>query len=192
MKILFVFLFALTFNVVRSQQLSEASERVKIAFNKLKSDSSSVKNKMAYLNIFPKNKKQFMDIFQPENFGQLYPESNKYIEMFIGLAKHFPDKVIDKSVDIGADLKWEADATGQMQNSIVDLGNEHIDVFSKKLNSLPKVKRDQLITFLADAENHKAYHTYEQLIKSLQKVNENNLAIQFIRARKLREKNNHH
>ena len=192
MKTIFICLSLLISNAVFAQSLSQTSQKIKIAYDELKSDSSSNRKQLAYLTEFPNNSGTFMAVFMPPDFGELYSDSYKYIEALIGLAKTYPSKVIKKSLNIGKGLKWEADATGQMQQSIVELGNKNIHIFSQQLNSLPTIEAAHLITFLADVENHKAYPEYQQLIESLQRIGENQLATKFIAARALREKSSNH
>ena len=193
MKTLIIcFFLILIFNKGFTQSLSEASKKVKIAFEVLKNHPDSKPKQLAYLKVFPQNKQQFIEIFDPVDFSQLYSDSFQYIDAFIALAKDYPTDVIDKSINIGKDLKWEADAIGDLQRSIVKLGNQNIDIFSKEVNALPTIETGHLIAFLADVENHKAYPEYQQLIEALQRIGENKLAAKFIKARAFRERNNHH
>jgi hypothetical protein len=182
-----LFVFALN-DVAYSQTLSKESLKIVQAWEYLDKHPNSAKARLAYIKIFPGDQQLFTKIFDPDDYKELYGESYKYIDRFVGLAKFYPKQVIDKSVDIGKDLIWRADATGQLQQSTVELGVSHISIFIKKIKTLPKYKVDHLITFLADVENHKAYAVYQQLIDSLNKTGETRLATKFIRARALREK----
>lgn len=175
-----------------SQALSARSKQIKNAYEELENDTGSKKNQLTYLHIFPTSSKEFKEIFDPKDFGQLYNDSYKYIEAFVKLDKYYPMQVIDKAVDIGKNLIWDADATGQIQQEIVNMGNKYIAVFIKKLESLASNEKAKLITFLADVENHKAYPEYQQLIQSLDNNGQHNLAKQFTDARSRREAENNH
>jgi hypothetical protein len=192
MKTIIIFLSFLFSNAVLAQSLSQTSQKIKTAYDELKNEPASNQKKLTYLKVFPQNKEQFMAVFDPDDFKELYSESFKYIDAFISLAQNYPAAVINKSINIGKNLKWEADATGQMQHSIVLLGNQHIALFLKKIDTLSPIEEAHLIAFLADVENHKAYHEYQQLIESLQRIGENKLANKFINARALREKVKNH
>jgi len=168
------------------------SKEVQTAWNKLKNDSTSKQKQLGYIQAFPENGRQFKAVFNPHDFKQLYKDSYQYIETFLSLSKVYPAKVIDKSIDIGRELVWEADATGQIQEGIVELGNENTRLFVNKVKSLTSDQKKHLITFLADVENHKAYTIYQQLIDSLKRINEPELASQFIKARALRMKQRDH
>ncbi|HTK21826.1 MAG TPA: hypothetical protein VL442_20055 [Mucilaginibacter sp.] len=192
MKTIFIYLYLFISNALFAQSLSQTSQKIKTAYEELKRHRAAREKQLAYLKVFPQNKEQFTAIFDPDDFGELYSDNFKYIDAFISLAKNYPGEVIDKLINIGKNLKFRADATGQMQHSIVGLGNQYTPLFSKKLKALSIIEVDHLITFLADVENHKAYSEYQQLIESLQKIGENKLAAKFIRARILREKSDNH
>ena len=191
MKFALLFLCFLAANAF-PQGLSIESQNIKTAYEQLKEHPEVKRVQLRYLHKFPNNKKQFLRIFNPDNLGQLYSGSYKYISLFIELAKKYPNEVMDKAIRIGCELKWDADAVGYLQRSIVDLGNEHVKMFSDKLNYLPERQKNGLITFLADVENHKAYHDYQLLIDALTKTNQTKLAEQFIKARAVREKVKNH
>ena len=62
------------------------------------------------------------------------------------------------------------------------------DLFIKKLKNLTTAQQNNLITFLADVENHHAYPHYQQLIDILNQKKETALVTAFIDARTAREK----
>jgi hypothetical protein len=96
--------------------------------------------------------------------------------------------VIGKAINIGKDLKWEADAIGYLQNGIVKMGISQTRIFSEKLNLLPAKQKAHLITFLADEEGIKHDQTYQELINALTKTGEKSLANKLEIARTEREK----
>ncbi len=118
-----------------------------------------------------------------EAFGQKSPVPVYSPLYFIEIKSETTQKI-----NIGKDLKYDADAIGQLQNEIVHLGNEHINLFLAKLKALPYNQTAHLINLLADVENHKAYPEYQQLIDLLKKRGEVKIANQFITARTLRMK----
>ena len=99
--------------------------------------------------------------------------------------------MINKSIDIGKNLRWEADAVGYLQHGIVALGNNYTSLFILKINSLSPEEQSNLISFLADVENHDAYPEYKQLIKSIKVAGRTDLADKFITAMNQREKQHH-
>ncbi len=188
-----IFLILLCFHLSSTAQgLSTESKQIQTAWNELKNDATSKQKQVHYIEAFPKNASQFKAVFDPDNFKELYKDSYQYIETFLSLSKVYPIDVINKSLDIGKELIWEADAAGQIQNGIVELGNEHTRLFANKVKSLTLNQRKHLITFLADVENHKAYTIYQQLIVSLKRINEAELSSQFVKARAVRVKQKNH
>ena len=171
-----------------SQQLSVDANRVKQAWEKLSQSPNSKEAQLIYVNTFPDSKKLFMEIFQPDDFKQLYPDSHKYVDSFAGSAKYYPREVIGKSVNIGKDLVWEADATGELQYAIVELGSKYPMLFSNKVKTLSATEIDRLVKFLSDIENFQAFPEYQRLIDSLNKTGSTSLANKFIKARELRKK----
>lgn len=188
-KILFCLhlFFALPY-IALSQPLSPKSKEVKAAWKALNRQPDSKQSQLAYLKAFPSNKRDFVAVFDPDDFTQLYDESNKYIDSFIALAKDYPALVIDKSINIGRNLKWNADAINYLQDAIIELGINNTVMFSIKLNSLSLVEKMHLIKFLADVENYKAYPEYQRLINALTKIGEKALANKFEVARTEQEK----
>jgi hypothetical protein len=182
--------FTLTYGLNKgfSQDSIPASKKVIIAYGLLIENPASNQAQLGYIRAFPADKAIFMTVFQPKHFGQLYHNSHEYITAFLNLAKYHPQLIIDKSVSIGKDLIWEADATGDIQNGIMTLSVTYPDLFIKKLKTLTRVQQKNLITFLADVENHPAYPHYQQLIDILNKKRETRLATRFIDARTVREK----
>ncbi|MES2110770.1 MAG: hypothetical protein V4577_18575 [Bacteroidota bacterium] len=171
-----------------SQKLSPKSKQVKAAWEALNKHPDSKQLQLAYLKIFPSNKPDFIAVFDPDDFNQLYDESNKYIDSFIELVKYYPVQVIDKVINIGKDMKWKADATGYLQHGIVKVGINQTKIFSKKLNSLSSKQKVHLITFLANEEGIKHDQNYQELINALTKIGEKALANKFEAARTERKK----
>ncbi|MBS1524029.1 MAG: hypothetical protein JST19_00180 [Bacteroidetes bacterium] len=179
-----------TANLALPQQLSTKSKQVKSAYIQLKEHPDSKTYQLNYINIFPKDTTQFLSVFNPPGYGQL-SDGFDYIEGFFRLAKYHPVAVISKAVDIGKDLKWDADAVNYLQHGIVELGNKFTRLFIQKVNSLSPKEQSNLITFLADVENHAAYPEYKQLIKAINDHGQKDLADQFTDAMQKREKQPH-
>ena len=170
-----------------AQPLSRESKKVKLAFDALAKTPKSRQKQLDYLKSFPQDKQQFIAVFDQNDFSELYSDSYEYITAFFKLSKYYPQQVMDKSINIGKDLKWNADAVGYLQHHIVILGNQQIKIFSTELRRLPESQVNGLITFLADVENHKAYSEYQQLINTLNQIGAKDLSDKFIKARSKRE-----
>jgi hypothetical protein len=188
--ILIFFLIALA-NLVFAQRLSTKSKEVASAYSQLKMHPDSKSCQLNYINIFPRDTTQFLRVFDPPGYGQLYNDSFDYIKDFFKLSKNYPVAVISKAIDIGKDLRWDADAVNYLQHGIVELGNKYTTLFIQKINSLNPKEQANLIIFLADAENHHAYPEYKQLIGAINDAGQKGLADQFTHAMHKREKQPH-
>jgi len=175
-------------NICFSQAPSQAAMKLKATYIQLKIYPGSKPKKLAYLKSFPGNKQQFAEIFQN---GPLHSEYIEYLNFFIGMAKDFPADVVGKAVDIGKDMTYDAGTGKQMQLAIVQLGVQHPKEFAAKVKALSAHDIDNLVKFLADAEDHKKYTEYQGLIDVLDKINEVQLADKLIDARVQREKKEH-
>ena len=186
----FITLLSLTcvINKGFSQDSIPGTKKVIAAYQLLIKNPGSTKAQLGYINAFPADKVIFMAVFEPDSSKQLSYNCDLYINAFVELAKRYPSRVISKSVAIGKDLVWEADATGVMQNGIMTLSVTYPDLFIKKLKTLTTGQQHNLITFLADVENHHAYPHYQQLIDILNQKKETALVTAFIDARTAREK----
>lgn len=76
--------------LTHSQSLSPKSKRVKAAWEALNKQPDSKQLQLAYLNAFPVNKRDFIAVFEPDDFKQLYSGSKKYIDSFAALADIIP------------------------------------------------------------------------------------------------------
>lgn len=170
-----------------AQKLSIRSKEIKAAFERLNNHPDSKKDQLYYLDTFPDNQQDFIAVFNPSDYGQLY-DGHDYINAFLKLDQYYPARVISKAINIGKGLTWDADAINYLQSGIVDLCNRHIKIFIRKLKSLSPKEQSHFITFLADVENYSAYPAYKQLIKALTAVGEKDLADRFKEAMLKREK----
>jgi hypothetical protein len=174
-----------------SQSLSARSLSVKHAFEALKRDTASTAKQLAYIKVFPANKQQFLAVFPPEDFTQLY-DGHEYIKKFADLVAHYPANVISKAINIGKDLEWDADAVNYLQDELVSMGKTHTRIFVKNIKALPTSQTNSLITFLADSENHASFPEYQLLIDKLKAMHQSILANKFIAARSKRQSIKHH
>lgn len=192
MKKLFAgLIFIVLTHAVFAQQLSSKSKEIVAAYNQLQKQPDSKAYQLDYIKVFPGNSTEFIKTFESEDFSQLYNNSYQYVDAFVNLTKYYSSEIIYKSINIGKNLVWEADATGQIQHEIVGMGNSYTAIFIKAIKSLTPKDQSSLITFLADVENHQAYPEYKRLYKSIAHAGEKDLANHFIDAMHKREKQPH-
>ncbi|HYV91268.1 MAG TPA: hypothetical protein VE978_05775 [Chitinophagales bacterium] len=184
--------FLLLFKIGYSQILTADAMKVKTAFDNLSADTNSKKLQEDYIAAFPSDSNSFLKIFGPEKFDQLYSESYKYLEALEKCAATFPIEVINKCIDIGKDLGWDADAVGQLQQMSVDLAIKCTTVFVSKYKTLEGKEQNNLINFYADVENHNAYPEYQELINKLNSIGEKDIAKKLEIARTIRMNRHDH
>ncbi|MBK7852245.1 MAG: hypothetical protein IPJ66_14250 [Bacteroidetes bacterium] len=165
---------------------------MKIAFEKLKADSSNKKLQSEYITAFPSDTKTFLNVFQTEKFDQLYNDSEKYLDALVQCAIYYPKEVISKCVDLGKNLIWDADAVGQLQRMTVDLAVKNPNTFLAKYKTLNTKEQTSLINFLADVENHDAYKEYQDIIDKMQIIGQTEISNKLELARTERKKRRDH
>src|SRR5207249_2050739 len=115
----------------------------------------------------------------------------EYIEAISPLAKYHELAVGSILVKLSKDAHYDADAPAYLQHATCGYAAEHTKTFSTLLKQLPPDKQVDLITFLADVENHHAYREYQAVIDHLKALGENTFAKRFELARGKREKQPH-
>jgi len=188
----FLLFFLLFCRFTFSQTLSPEALKVKTAFENLSADDNSKRVQRIYIAAFPSNTKTFLNVFHPEKFDQLYTGSFKYLEAFEKCSTNFPKKVLNKCIDIGKNLVWDADAVGQLQHISVRLSVKFLSIFVNKYKSLTNEEQEKLITFYADVENFDHYSEFQELIDKLNNIGETDIANKLISGRTLRKSNRDH
>lgn len=188
----FLIIFLVVWNSAYSQILIPPAEKMKVAFDKLTADTSSKNLQANFISAFPSDTATFLSVFMPEKFDQLYDSSHEYFLLLEICSRNFPKEVIRKCVDIGKDLVWDADAVGEVQHLGVNSANRYLKIFLDKYKTLNNKKRQSLINFYADVENHSAYPEYQELIAKLIKIGESDIAKKFETARTIRMKRQDH
>ncbi len=177
---------------VQSQTLIPEAKKLRWAFEKLVSDPASEANQADYVAAFPSNTKTFLDVFSPKQFDQLYENSHKYMEALEQCGKLFPEVVVDKCINIGKHLVWDADAVGYLQKLSVRLASNNPRIFADKYKGLKISEQDSLINFYADVENHSAFKTYQELIDVLNSSGQTEISSKLEAARSKRKRGNDH
>jgi len=141
-----------------------------------------------YLEAFPKTYKEYRWFF---DLGQPLYDGHVYVDPISALAKNHERTVGNILVNLSKDAHYEADAPSYLQEATCRYAGEHTKTFLTLLNQLPRDRQNNLITFLADVENHRAYPEYQIVIDHLKVLGEDMLAKKFELARSKREKQPH-
>ncbi len=92
---------------------------------------------------------------------------------------------------LSKDAHWEGDATSWLREATATYAGQHTATFISVVEHLSSLERANLITFLADVENHISYKEYQQVINNLTALGQDKLAKEFEAARRKRARQPH-
>lgn len=183
--IILLSIYAIGFS--QTDELTLEAQKIKISYENLKQNPNSKELQKTYIEIFPENVEVFKKVFCPETFDQLYMDSHSYIFELGNLSTDFPILVGNKFIKLCIGLKkWDADAIGHVQHTTMEYANSNYNDFVKISHRLNKKDLNDLVTFLADVENHLAYRLYQEFMHKLENHNETELFAQFKKAKEER------
>jgi len=175
----------------QEKQLSIDAKIIKDAYDMLIREPNCKKNQIDYINKFPDNWNKFIKIFHPEDFNELYDKSHYYIWMLDTLSNEYPNEIGTLLIKLSRKAKWDADAPGYIQHTLANFGASKTKLFMKILLKEKQENLNNIITFLADVENHNAYTEYQQIIENVLKLGNKELGNKFITAKQKRQKIRH-
>jgi hypothetical protein len=184
--------FAVIHQGICAQPLLPASEKVKVAYELLITDSQNANLQRNYIEAFPADTRTFLSVFQSDSFDQLDIGSYEYLMALRWCAGKLPEEVLTKCIAIGKNLVWNADAVNFLQHISIELGGLYPLAFVAKYNELTRKEQTSLINFYADVEAIDDYPEYQQLIGKLNDIGHPDIAAQLDEARKKRMLHHHH
>lgn len=172
------------------QNSSSASvTKLRSALEELRKTPEDPTVQRRYLEAFPRTYKEYLQLFDLDQ--PLSEEVVEYVDSLSSLATNHEERVGNLLVTLSKDAHYDADAPAYLQHTTCGFAGEHTKTFLTFLGRLPPVKQANLITFLADVENHRAYPEYQVVIDHLRTLGEVTFASKFERARAEREKRPH-
>ncbi|HLQ24460.1 MAG TPA: hypothetical protein VK138_01120 [Acidiferrobacterales bacterium] len=192
----FLFAFGLGFlaffAAAKDTALSDTAHKVRAAFLSLQSNPNNVKSWEEYLDLFPKTKSEFKQIFDPDDFSELYNNSHEYIFILNSAPEMKRKLVSEKVVSITkGGAPGCCDAWSALHSVAATYAIQDTSSFVSLLKKLKLPERQNVIKFIADQENHRAFEEYQIIINKLKELNENEIAKEFENARTLRMKAKH-
>ena len=172
-------------HIVLSPQAQELAD----ALAALRSNPNDSAVQERYLRAFPHQYTGFMNFF--DTYHELSSNSHDYIGALPSLGKGHDIELGKLLVGLAKDAHYEADALSDLQQVTAAYGGEHPTTLARLLKQLPLPKQNQLITYLADVENHSAYREYQRIIDQLKGIGEGQLAARIEEARTKREMEPH-
>ena len=117
---------------------------------------------------------------------------DNYFKLLEICSQNFPKEAINKCIDIGKNLVWDADAVGELQNLSVNLAIKYFKIFVDKFKTLNSKEQQSLINFYADVENQSSYPEFQKLINKFKKIGETGITKELETARSIRMKRQDH
>ena len=184
LKFLNCLTFALIFVAAAQAQgvISPNSFRLDTLRKAIESRQSNPPNR-EYLRRFPKTCWDFKRIFYGSNLDELSPAYEQHMALLQRLYSKYPQTVVSIWFGIATNCAWDADALSEVQDQLARYGSRQTKAFAETLNSIPRVKRQSIIRFLADVENHRAYPSYKIIQINLKKTGYRRLEKEFEQAK---------
>ena len=175
---------------VRAQErpLSPKARELTQALAVLRTSPDDSATQERYLKAFPHDYKEFLNLFEQDH--ELY-DGHDFVEALSVAGKDHETDLGKLLVGLAKDAHHDADAPSYLQHSTAAYAARHPKTFAELFKQLPPEKQTQLVTFLADVENHRSYSAYQEIIDGLNGIGEDKLAIRFKEARMKREKQPH-
>jgi hypothetical protein len=168
--------------------LTKKVTRLSAALAELRKAPDHRTAQMRYLEAFPKTYKEYLQFF---DLGQPLADGHEYVDAISPLAENYELPVGTILVNLSQDAHYDADAPAYLQNATAEYAAHHTKTFVSLLKRLPSANEANLITFLADVENHSAYPQYQLIVDHLKALGETALADKFELARTKRKRQPH-
>ena len=104
----------------------------------LDSDNDSIKKE--YLSVFPVSFDEFLTIFHPDDFTELYSDSSTYVDLFHKLSLEFPQLGIPKYVSLAGEACYDADAPAYFNRNFDDIRNRFPEIYEKAASKLSETQ----------------------------------------------------
>lgn len=169
----------------QQEHLSRRARELTRALVALRNKPRDTAVQKEYLQAFPHDYKEFLALF---DFGHELYDGHDFIDPLPSLGSQHPVELGELLIGLSKDAHYEADAPNYLRHATATYAVEHSQMFARFLKQLPPAKQQQLITFLADIENFRAYPEYQEIVDHLKGIGERKLAIDFEEARAKREK----
>ena len=164
----------------QNKQLSPQARKLSDSLAELKTKPDDPTVQEEYLNIFPHDYGTFLSLFGQD---QELADGFDFIIALPSLAKDHEAETGRLLVQLSKDAHKEADAPTYLQVAMANYAAQYTKTFANLLRQLPPGKHLNLITFLADVENHRVYSQYQQIIDHLRGIGQSGLAKEFEIAR---------
>lgn len=148
-----------------AQQMSPQALKLKVAYEKLQLQPKAPILQIQFIQAFPGNKVDFIDVFNSHKQDQLAANGVDYVKKFRKLGYDFMDSVLPKAIAIGKDLPtWSEGTVDELQKTIYYLTNKNPQLFVETVRKLNKDEQASLAVFLYAGEGNKPNENYPVLV----------------------------
>ena len=161
--------------LAQPQQLSKYAAKVQYAYQELQKVPHGAILQIKYIQIFPDNKVDFIDIFNAHDGKELSQQGKDYVKQFRKLGYDYPDSVLPKSIAIGKDLTtWSSGPVNELQKAIYYITGKNPQLFVDIVRILKKEEQISLAKFLYDGPDGKNIN-YDNLLQIFNKAGDRRL-----------------
>jgi hypothetical protein len=169
--------------VTAQEKLSPEAHKLSDALASLKATPDDSVVQEEYLNTFPHDYGTFLKLFV---YGHELADGFDFIMVLPSLAKNHEAETGRILVQLSKDAHKEADAPTYLQMTTATYAAQYTKTFANLLQQLPSAAHANLVTFVADVENHAVYSQYQQIIDHMTEIEQIDLANEFKQAREKR------
>jgi len=173
---------------LQEKRLSPEGRKLTDALVELQKSPGDPAAQERYLKAFPNDFKTFLELFDLDR--ELY-DGHEYINVLPSLAKNHEVELGILLVQLSKGAHRDADAPNHLQHVAAAYAGQYTKTFVSSIKELSPTERANLITFLADVENHGAYIEYQDIIDGLKSIGQDGLAKEFEVARQKRTRQPH-
>lgn len=169
-KLLLITAFLAFSTTTQAQRhLSYDAKLIKHVYEKLEKTPHAPILQIQYIDVFPKNKEDFIDVFYHHTEDELAINGTDYVKKFRKLGYDYPDSVLKKSITIAKNMTaWSPGAVDELQKGIYYLTGKNPQLFVDITRELKKEEQEALARFMYYGENgeHVNYKALLSIIES--------------------------
>lgn len=179
--ILLIFILLLQLSA-KGQHISETAKKVKHYYLEMKKQPHAPVLQIKYIEVFPDNKVEFMELFNAHTQDELAANGVDYVKKFRKLGYDFPDSVLPKAIHIGKDMPtWSEGVVDELQKTVYYVTNKNPQMFADIVSEMKKEEQVSLARFLYSSRDGMNMN-YNVLLEILEKAGERKAHKSFMEA----------
>lgn len=178
MKRLLIILLACCQLAVSAKDVSPQAKKLRYYYEQLQRQPHAPVIHMQFIQAFPNNKKDFIDVFNHHTHDQLAASAEDYVKRFRKLGYDYTDSVLQKSIIIGVELAaWSDGPVNELQKTIYYLTNKKPMLLVEMTRKLTKSQQNNLAQFLRSGPDGKENENYPTLLDIFDKADKRILKV---------------